>query len=193
MKTNNVQVYHHYHHIVYNYKFISRFFIGIFLLSTTYGFLSAWDEKSHGALSRSFKTSTNGMLQSYVNILNLLVSFFGWKRGFLWFGHLHLGWGSLIFFGIPVLATLALIFVLKREKIAIPIIMLFYLWHSGVSFAINHYKSYYLGYILLILFSPWIVTALRNKFVTFWSYRASRKINCMDINSGLTGMLKKHF
>lgn len=153
MKTNTPQIHNHYHYVATN-KIAARFMLGFVLIIVSCGFFFSGSHlPAHHSKTKilvvpkhdffnSLYTWFNSFLASYAEILNSLVSFFGWKKSFLWFWYLNVGWGSVIYFGLPILALALLIFVLKREKLVLPILLTLYMWHSGLSFAIFHYKTW---------------------------------------------------
>ena len=115
MKNTTPQIHHHYHHVGSS-KIAARLMFGFVFLIMSVGFFFSESHPTHhskakisaGIGHRLFNdlfTWGNSYLAYYAKILNSLVSVFGWKKSFLWFWYLHVGWGSLIYFGVPIFAV----------------------------------------------------------------------------------------
>lgn len=154
----NQHIHHHYHFVKTDYKLLRYFAFGILIVSWSCGlFLSSASKKLFSCISGWISQG----LASYSKILNESVSIFGWKKSFLWFWYLHIGWGSLIYFGIPVLAISLLIFISKKEKRILSIILALYIWHHGLSFLIQCHNPWYFCLLALVLLSPWMINSFR--------------------------------
>ena len=178
MKTNTPQIHNHYHYVATN-KIAARFMLGFVLIIVSCGFFFSGSHlPAHHSKTKilvvpkhdffnSLYTWFNSFLASYAEILNSLVSFFGWKKSFLWFWYLNVGWGSVIYFGLPILALALLIFVLKREKLVLPILLALDVWHHGLEFFIQHHKPWFSFLLMLLLLFPLGIAAFRKRINDF--------------------------
>ena len=92
--------------------------------------LAEWlNHLSRGGLLRW----ANECLASYWHFLNAIFSLGGWKHGFGSFWNYHPHLATVIFLAIPILGGRAMFFVLKRERLAVSIILLLHAWHYGLS------------------------------------------------------------
>ena len=175
MKNTTPQIHHHYYHVGTN-KIAARLMFGFVFLMMSLGFFFSEPHSTRHPktkisagigydLFNSICTWGKSYLASYAKILNSLVTFFGWKKSFLWFWYLHVGWGSLIYFGIPILVIALLVFVLKREKIVLPILLSFYMYHHGLGFLIKYHKTWCFCLLTLLLLSPWVIASFRKGIV----------------------------
>lgn len=171
MKNTTPQIHHHYHHVGTS-KIAARLMFGFVFLMMSFGFFFSESHPTHNSKTKisagiehnffnSFLTWGNGYLASYAKILNSLVSFFGWKKSFLWFWYLHVGWGSLIYFGIPIFVVALIVFLLKREKLVLPILLSFYMYHHGLGVLIQYHETWCFCLLALLLSSRWIIAAFR--------------------------------
>lgn len=179
MKINNTSHVHHHYHYVGTNKIAARLMIGfvVAIMSCGFFFSEPHSIRHHSRAKilttpghdflNSFLAWVNNYLASYANILNSLVSFFGWKKSFLWFWYLHVGWGSLIYFGIPILAIALSIFILKREKLVLPILLMLYMWHHGGSFLLHYHQPWFFLVLVLFFLSPWVINYFRKISVSF--------------------------
>ena len=73
----------------------------------------------------------------------------------------------MIYFGLPILALALLIFVLKRERLILPILLALDVWHHGLEFFIQHHKPWFSFLLMLLLLFPLVIAAFRKKINDF--------------------------
>lgn len=164
----NQHIHHHCHLVKANYRLLRYFVFGILIVSWSCGFFFSGGNKK---LCSSISGWISQFLASYAKILNSIVSTFGWKKSFLCLWYLHPGWGTLIYFGIPVLAVTLFIFILKREKLAWLTILALYMWRHGLGFFIEHHRIWYFFFIAMLLLCPWLINIFRKNLLNKLVYK----------------------
>jgi len=182
----NQHIHQHYHLVKTDYKLLRYFVFGILIVSWSCGFLFSAGNKK---ICSSVSGWISHVLASYATILNNIVSIFGWKKSFLWFWYLHVGWGSIIYFGIPVLAVALLTLILKREKLALLIILALYIWHHGLSFLIERHRTWYFYFATMLLLCPWLINILRKNILNDLIYKEQQSPKKVLQNREIYGSL----